>query len=115
NFTIEHSVVAAANTFNYNCATSTALYFGDEAPDDLNNFTVHSNELHGGITITNGAGDGGGAVDFTITDNVFSGHHFLRVRGAVDNVGWLNHSAHVPTTVTGNDMSGVSNYLVQVW
>ncbi|MDY6983064.1 MAG: hypothetical protein SV422_08250, partial [Pseudomonadota bacterium] len=115
NFVIEHSVVAAASGFDYDCATSTALYFGDEAPDDLNSFTVNGNALHGGITITNGAGDGGGTVNFTISNNVFSGHHFLRVRGAVTNVGWLNHSAHVPTTVMNNDISGVSNYLVQVW
>jgi hypothetical protein len=115
NFVIEHSIVAAVSGFNYDCATSTALYFGDEGADDLNNFTVRGNQLHGGITITNGAGDGGGAVNFTITDNVFTGHHFLRVRGAVNGVGWLNHSAHVPTTVANNDMSGVSTYLVQVW
>ncbi|MDF2366236.1 MAG: filamentous hemagglutinin N-terminal domain-containing protein, partial [Sneathiella sp.] len=115
NFVMEHSIVAAADGYDYDGDTSTALYFGDGGADDLNNFTLNDNQLHGGITITNGAGDGDEPVDFTITNNEFLGTHFLRVRGAVDGVGWLNASAHAPTTVTGNDVSAVTSYVAEIW
>ncbi len=118
NFTMTHSIVAAAGGFDYDGVSSSALYFGDpvnsESSNILNNFSIDGNRVHGGLTITNGAGDGD-SVNFSITDNIFSGNHFLRVRGEVDNVGWLNASAHVPTTVTGNDFSAVDDYVLQVW
>lgn len=113
-FMLAHAVVTAASAYDFASATSTALYFGDEAPDDLDSFTVSGNDIHGGITITNGAGDGA-SVDFRITGNRFFGYYFLRVRGVVPGVAWLNSPAHIPTTVTGNDLSGVSGYLLQVW
>src|SRR5690606_18007857 len=34
-FVLEHSVVAAAEGYNFDGRTSAALYFGDEGPDDL--------------------------------------------------------------------------------
>lgn len=114
-FSIQHSIVKAAEGYNFDGKTSTSIYFGDEDPDDLNNFTVDSNRLHGGITITNGAGDGDEEVNFAITNNVVTGNHFLRVRGAVDDVAWLNSSAHLPTELTGNNVSGVSSFIFQNW
>jgi len=113
-FVLVHSVVAAAEGYNFNGVTSAALYFGDEAPDDLESFRVHGNVLAGGITITNGAGDSG-AYSFVITDNVVSGSHFLRVRGVVDGVAWLNAHAGLPGTVSGNDLTGVTGFLLQSW
>src|SRR5690606_23807719 len=54
--------------------------------------------------------------DFSITNNIFTGNHFMRIRGEVDFPGgWLTAPAQFPTTVTGNDMSAVSGYLLQVW
>lgn len=113
-FVLEHSVVAAAEGYNFDGQTSTAIYFGDQAPDDLESFRVHGNVLQGGITITNGAGDSGETA-FVITDNVVSGTHFLRVRGAIDNVAWLTEHAGLPDTVTGNDLKGVTGFLFQNW
>lgn len=113
-FVLEHSVVAAAAGYNFSGATSTAVYFGDEAPDDLESFRVHGNRLDGGITITNGAGDSGDT-SFVITDNVVAGSHFLRVRGVVDGVAWLNEHAGLPDTVTGNDLSEVTGFILQSW
>lgn len=113
-FTLEHSVVTAAVGYNFNGNTSTAVYFGDEAPDDLESFRVHGNQLSGGITITNGAGDSGTA-NFVITDNIVAGTHFLRVRGVVDGVAWLNQHAGLPETVTGNDLSSVTGFILQSW
>ncbi|TNE64751.1 MAG: filamentous hemagglutinin N-terminal domain-containing protein, partial [Alphaproteobacteria bacterium] len=113
-FTIENSVIAAADGYNFDGKTSTSLYFGDDGADDLSSFTVNNNRLHGGITVTNGAGDSGD-VDFVITNNTVTGSHFLRVRGIVDGVGWLNAAAHMPTTMTGNDVSGVSDFIIQYW
>lgn len=113
-FVLEHSVVTAAAGYNFNGATSTAVYFGDQAPDDLESFRVHGNRLDGGITITNGAGDSGDT-SFVITDNVVSGTHFLRVRGVVDGVAWLNAHAGLPDSVTGNDLSAVTGFILQSW
>lgn len=113
-FVLEHSVVAAAEGYNFDGRTSAALYFGDEGPDDLESFTVHGNVLQGGITITNGAGDSGEAT-FVITGNVVSGTHFLRVRGVVDAVAWLTEHAGLPDTVSGNDLTGVTGFLFQNW
>lgn len=113
-FVLEHSVVAAAAGYNFSGATSTSLYFGDQAPDDLEHFRVHGNRLEGGITVTNGAGDSGGA-SFVITDNIVAGSHFLRVRGVVDGVVWLNAHAGLPETVTGNDLGAVTGFILQSW
>ncbi len=113
-FVLEHSIVTAATGYNFNGQTSTAIYFGDQSPDGLESFRVHGNVLDGGITITNGAGDSGDTA-FVITDNVVSGTHFLRVRGAIDNVAWLNQHAGLPDTVTGNDLTGVIGFLFQNW
>src|SRR5690606_4441809 len=113
-FTLTYSVVAAAEGYSFDGQTSTAVYFGDDGADDLNSFLVHGNVLEGGITITNGAGDSG-ETSFVITDNVLSGTHFLRVRGLVDDVAWLNAHAGLPDTVSGNDLTGVRGYLLQTW
>ncbi len=113
-FTLADSVVAAAEGFNFGGVTSTAVYFGDEEPDDLESFTVDGNVLGGGITITNGAGDSGEA-QFAITDNVLLGSHFLRVRGQVDGVAWLSRRAGLPNVVFGNDLAGVTGFLLQSW
>lgn len=113
-FSLEHSVVAAAAGYNFDGTVSTSIYFGDQAPDDLESLRVHGNVLGGGITITNGAGDSGEA-SFVITDNVVSGTHFLRVRGVVDGVAWLNAHAGLPGTVSGNDISAVTGFLLQSW
>ncbi|MGB7213840.1 MAG: hypothetical protein WBE98_02135, partial [Gammaproteobacteria bacterium] len=113
-FALNHSVVASAPGYNYDGWTSTAIYFGDEDPDDLESFVVVGNVLEGGITITNGAGDSGAAA-FAITGNTLSGTHFLRVRGQVDGIGWLKKHAGLPALVTGNDLTGVSGYLFQNW
>lgn len=113
-FTLQYSVVTAAEGYNFNGVTSTAVYFGDEAPDDLESFRVHGNRLDGGLTITNGAGDSG-HTSFVITDNTVSGTHFLRVRGVVDNVAWLNEHAGLPDTVTGNDVTAVTGFILQNW
>jgi len=113
-FSLEHSVVAAAPGYDFSGGTSTALYFGDAGADDLESFRVHGNVLEGGITITNGAGDSGDA-SFEITDNVLTGTHFLRVRGVVDTVAWLNAHAGLPGPITGNDLSGVTGFILQTW
>ncbi len=115
NFIFTNSVIDAASGYNFSGKTSASLYFGDEGDDDLNNFTVDNNILGGGITITNGAGDGDGPVNFTITNNTVSGSHFLRVRGNVDGVAWLNAEARMPTTMTGNDVTGVTDFIIQYW
>ncbi len=113
-FTLAHSVVAAADGFNFDGVTSTAVYFGDEEPDDLESFDVDGNILWGGITITNGAGDSGDT-RFNITNNELLGSHFLRVRGRVDGVAWLSRQAGLPDAVVGNDLAGVSGFLLQNW
>jgi len=119
-FTLEHSVVTAAEGYNFNGVTSTAVYLGDEqvndpqSVDDLESFRIHGNKLDGGITITNGSGDSG-ETSFVITDNVVAGTHFLRVRGAVDNIAWLNEHAGLPDTVTGNDLTAVTGFILQNW
>jgi Ca2+-binding RTX toxin-like protein len=114
NFTLTHSVVAAAEGYNFDGRTSAAVYFGDDGLDDLESFLVHGNVLEGGITITNGAGDSG-EYSFVVTDNEISGTHFLRVRGVVDGVAWLAAHAGLPGTVSGNDLTGVTGFLLQTW
>ncbi|MEJ0040525.1 MAG: right-handed parallel beta-helix repeat-containing protein [Gammaproteobacteria bacterium] len=113
-FSLEHSVVAAAAGYNFSGTTSTALYFGDAAPDDLESFRVNANVLSGGITVTNGAGDSNDH-DFVITNNSVSGTHFLRVRGEVAGVAWLTEHAGVPDTVSGNNVTGVTGFILQSW
>ena len=74
--------------------------------------------LEGGITISNGAGDTADrGANFTIVDNVSSGSYFLRVRGQVisERISWLEYHAGLPATVLGNDLTGVTGYLLQSW
>lgn len=113
-FELTDSVIAAREGYSFADKVSTALYFGDAGADDLESFRVEGNLIGGGITITNGAGDSGTA-DFVITDNVFSGSHFLRVRGIVEGVNWLTARAGLPGTVSGNDFSSVTGILLQNW